>query len=52
MYFSEKNDIEDDINKNAVIAHEGIPSGILVSSVPDVLIYYKYSDFILCGIVK
>nr|XP_048696351.1 phosphatidate phosphatase LPIN2 isoform X10 [Caretta caretta] len=29
MYFSEKNDIEDDINKNAVIAHEGIPSGIL-----------------------
>ncbi|XP_008173214.2 phosphatidate phosphatase LPIN2 isoform X3 [Chrysemys picta bellii] len=29
MYFSEKIDIEDDINKNAVIAHEGIPSGIL-----------------------
>ncbi|XP_034618604.1 phosphatidate phosphatase LPIN2 isoform X3 [Trachemys scripta elegans] len=29
MNFSEKIDIEDDINKNAVIEHEGIPSGIL-----------------------
>nr|XP_032648561.1 phosphatidate phosphatase LPIN2-like isoform X2 [Chelonoidis abingdonii] len=29
MYFSEKFDIEDDINKNTVTAHEGIPSGIL-----------------------